>query len=725
MKKLLSLALAVLFISAALASCSGYEPKIALDPKITVTSSDAYDAAAWIGERLGDTLGDKIVIGTDASAYGVDVSSLEDDGYVIRDLGGEVALFAKSADGLDRAARKYVKMSKSDAVTDTTYHEGQRIKKLTLAGRDISEYTVYCDDEYYIKSSASDLASLISRACSVKLAVSTETPVAPYISLRYVDDDALGRVGYRWSVDENGLTIEASGNYKQTSSHYAVRRFLQNALDWYGLDFGFEDLAEADLIEINSGENGGETPGFDWVYIYGGTYCKYDRYDNDCQNIGPDRHSCHGIQNHGFAAELSKSSGQSWSEDMPCWISEDFYEASLEDIENYIIGYEKAGYKLDYIDVAAGDNAFWCDCRDCTALLKKEGSYSAHVLKWVNRLSEELNETHPDIYYGVFAYAGSNRPPKTIEASEHVCVTYCFDHNCSEHPLDGSRCTWGDPSSGRAFGPRDNPTYANYITTWASICDNVYAWYYGLPNGLLTMSFIHNVRDDISFLHDIGVKGFFWEAETCGYDANFIAYQLAFELVWNSDMTDEEYDAIYDRILAATYGKEAAPFIKEYIKVIDRIHEASRCQDCWSWMSMVLDTPVLIYALAVDPGGVAEQYDLMFGLVEAAFMTAPDLRTEKRLAALEASVIYKGSVAAYPEAQAAGDADRMAELSRRYRLMVERLAAYGVDVTAKGAIDSTFAVDTGFGKNAYPATIEELYPEGENRERYISPKPFE
>ena len=719
MKKALCIFLAAVTLAACLASCAVSQTRSLLNANIRVTSSDALDAAAWLEARLGDKLNGRVVLGTDDDGYGVDVSTLESDGFFIRSFGREDVLFAKTADGLDRAVRKYAKMVESGAVTDATYHEGARIKELRLAGRDVSEYTVYCEDEYYMKVAANDFVSLIERATGVKLAVSTDEATSPYIALRYVDDEALGNVGYRWSANEDRLTIECSGAYKNSSAHYAVRRFIQNELDWYGLDFGFEQLTAADLIEIAVGESGGETAGFDWAYIYDGGACSYEHYDNNFQNFGLDRHSCHGIQAHAFAGELSHSVNKNWAEDMPCWIDEDFYEVSLEDVEAYIKGFVDAKQPLDYIDVAAGDNAFWCTCRDCKALLREEGSYSAHVLKWVNRLSEELSKTYPGIYYGVFAYAGSNRPPKTIVPGDHVCVTFCCDHNCSEHPLDGSRCTWGDPSPGRENGPRDNPTYANYMRKWCDICDNVYVWYYGLPNGLLTMSFVHTVRDDWTFLHDIGAKGVFWEAEAPGYDANFIAYQLAFELVWNPDMTDEQYDAIYDRILAATYGKDAAPLVKEYIKVIDRIHEASRCQDCWSWAKIVLDTPELMYALAADPGGIADKYDLMFELVEAALATAPDLRTEKRLAALDASVIYKGSVAAYPEAQEANDAERMAELSRRYKLMVERLAAYGVDVTVKGAVTTAFeGVD-------YPATIEELYPAGERRDLYIDPKPFE
>ena len=159
--------------------------------------------------------------------------------------------------------------------------------------------------------------------------------------------------------------------------------------------------------------------------------------------------------------------------------------------------------------------------------------------------------------------------------------------------------------------------------------------------------------------------------------------------------------------------------MREYVKVIDRVYEASMCKSCWAFGLGALDLPGRFYALSVDPGGIADHYDLMFDLVENALASASCARQEKRLIYLEATVIYKGSVAAYPEAQAAGDAERMAELSRRYNLMVERFAKIGVDITNGKSICGSL------GNVDYPSTIEELYPEGEHLEKYLDPQPFD
>ena len=141
MKKTIALILCAVFIAAALASCA--VPQTANTSNIRVTSSDAADAAEWLAGRIGEKAAN-VVLGTNADGYALDLSSLEDDGYFISARGGEdVLILAKTATGLDIAVRKYAKsVERGDAIADVTYHEGERVKKLTIAGNDISDIKV-------------------------------------------------------------------------------------------------------------------------------------------------------------------------------------------------------------------------------------------------------------------------------------------------------------------------------------------------------------------------------------------------------------------------------------------------------------------------------------------------------------------------------------------------------------------------------------------------------
>ena len=662
MKKLISLLVASFITVSALAACYVPSENASLSPMITVTSSDALDAAAWLSDRLGDDLTDRVVIGTDAAAYGVDVSALEDDGYFIRSLGGEEVLFAKTADGLDRAVRRYAKMTQAGSVSDVAYHEGYRVKRVEIAGRDIAEYTIYCENEKYMTAAADEFASLIEKACGASLAVSTGEAAAPYISLCYVDDEALSTVGYRWKVAEGGLTIECSSGYRPTSARLAVSRFLENEFGWFGLTFGYEDLAEAELISLPAGKCGGETNAFVYANLYGDSLSDpaNDRFDRSFVTLGGVANCCHGLQNNRFASELSKSARQDWAEDQPCYLDGEFFEVSYDDVSAYIeeklAAGKVIGEDLCFIDIAAGDNAKWCGCKKCTAMLKSEGSVSASILTWANRLSEALDEVYPGIVYGVFAYLGTNKPPRTVRPNEHISVTYCYDNNCAVHVHDGRDC--------------DESAKISYLEDWLDICDNVYVWGYGLDEGFMTACYTGMVRDNLRYFHDAGVRGIMWEAEDRGFSTGKIAKWLAAGLCWNIDMTDEEYDRYFDRVLAAMYG-DGAPYVRDYCDSLGAIRRSAKCA-------------VSGYTAAATPTFapdlIAPVFDALFSLTEAALRNVDSRRQELRMTKLSAACIYQGCVASYFAAYEAGDDERVAELSRRYALIEPRLAAFGINV---------------------------------------------
>lgn len=147
-------------------SCA--DTKDSLDRAITLASSDAAQYAEWLDGRL-EVIPDDVVIGLGSnSAYGVDMTDFENDGYIVRNFGGEVLLFGKSSEGLDLAVRKYAKAAEAGqtANLDEVYHEGYRIESLSIAGNDISGYEVVYG-EGVESVSYSELPRLIEKACGV------------------------------------------------------------------------------------------------------------------------------------------------------------------------------------------------------------------------------------------------------------------------------------------------------------------------------------------------------------------------------------------------------------------------------------------------------------------------------------------------------------------------------------------------------------------------------
>ena len=686
MKKLICLTLSAILLAAVLASCA-VAPTSAVSANIRLTSSDGESAAAWLSDRLGDKLTDRIVLGTKANGYGVDVSALEADGYVIRSLGGEIALLAKSADGLDRAVRKYAKMVEAGAVTDVTYHEGYRVKRIEIAGRDIAEYTIYTEDNKYLSAAAKEFAARIAEACGAALPVAVAEPSAPYISLRYVHDDALNTCGYRWSVNSDGLTIECSDGYKPSSPTVAVRRFLEKNAGWFGLSYGYPSLEETDLIPIAEGSSGSEANAFSYYRLHGDIF---DKFTNDVPELYPIRNASHGMQSNRFGGELSNSPDGNWSLDQPCYLDEEFFEVSLADVEAYIQRQLNAGKVIGesffYVDMAAGDNNAWCTCKKCTKLLRENaGTNAAAVVTWANRISETLDESYPGLKYLIFAYFGTNKPPKTVVPNDLLYITYCFDLGCAMHSLDGQHCISGEPYGMAGAKDHDNVTMARDYLGWCSLTKNMYVWFYGLTDGLLAISYVHHIRDDIKFLRDGGAIGVIYEAEDSGYSTNKATKWLAAELLWNVDMSDEEYEAHYTRVLQALYG-DAAELMRNYIEIESSLYAHTRCAPCWIWG----------YGTHPSINGPlwAKDYDTLFSLIETAIPLAESAQMERRLINHSCECIFKGSLASYFEAYNAYDDERVAELIRRYALIDERLSAYGVDMTKYHAIEKVWPLNS-------------------------------
>ena len=686
MKKLLSLTLAALMIAAVLASCAVARTTTAANANIRVTSSDALDAAAWLKARLGEKLTDSVVIGTDADGYGVDVSALETDGYVIRAIGDEIALFANSPDGLDRAARKYAKMVETGSVADVTYHEGYRVGAIEIAGRDVSEYTIYTEDETHILAAAEELAARIKEACGASLPVVTDEPSAPYIALRFVHDDTLNTCGYRWSVTDDGLTIECSDGYKASSPSAAVRRFLEKNAGWFGLSYGFPDLEAADLVSIDASASGCEANAFSYYRLHGDIF---DKFTNDVPELSPIRNASHGMQANKFGGELSTSPNGNWSDDQPCYLDEEFFALSLADVEAYIqrqLDAKKViGEDFCFVDMAAGDNNAWCMCKDCAKLYRENGgTHAAAVVTWANRISETLDESYHGLKYLIFAYFGTNKPPITVVPNDLLYITYCFDLGCAMHSLDAKNCISGAPYGMAGAENHDNATMARDYLGWCALTKNMYVWFYGLTDGFLAISYVHHIRDDIKFIRDGGAIGVIYEAEDSGYSTNKVTKWLAAELLWNMDMSDEEYEAHYTRVLGALYG-DAAELMRSYIEIESTIYAHTRCAPCWMWG----------YATHPSINGPlwAKYYDTLFSLIETAIPLADSAQTQRRLINHSCECIFKGSLGSYFEAYNAYDDERVAELCRRYALINERLSAYGVDMTEYHAIEKVWPLN--------------------------------
>jgi len=657
MRKLISLALAAITLMSAVA-CAKNEP--------VKTSSSASAAENFLVERLG-TVPEGVILGdaSVAASYGVDMSDFENDGYILRTVGDETLVFGKTEDGLDRAVRKYAK-AVQDGTADTinvTYHEGYRIERLTIAGRDISEYTVYYPEtaNENMRFAADELVRLVKKATGVELSVEAGEPESPAIELRHSDDPVLKEDGYRYFVTDDGLVIE--GAVKRGCSN-GVWRFLQNECGWDRLIYGDSYLNEADHVDIPVGTEKTETPAFEFFQVYNpGNVFVSDRYSpTPVQNsYGTVSQACHGLQNYSFMYNGEPLDFLN----QPCFTSEENYEICFSNVEQFIAqSYGDPNFKE--VDISQYDSGNYCLCDTCLEVFLEEGSHSGAVVRFANRLSEEMSEIYPGIVYKIFAYDGTNKPPKISVPNEYVYITFCYDRNCSNHKIDGTECT----DIIDVFN-KNNADYASWVEKWCELTPNVYVWFYTLGTGLKSYTVIDNLYDDYRYFAEIGVKGIFLETEEYGeFSIKRVEHQLAGELNWNMNMTREEFEELYHSLLEKEYG-DGWEYILEYIDQWNIAQDMAGCWHCWEWRY-----DWFAAEKRYNIGFYKERFDYFVELMELAAKETCSAEQDVRLDRLYASVLYTGCFSSYYYAYLDGDSERMAVLAERYKKCIDIAQSY-------------------------------------------------
>jgi len=697
-KRIVSLVLSALLFAGSLASCATVPETDDFSDAVTLASSDAGKYAEWLTDRLGTVPHDVVMGIGDSAAYGVDMSDFEDDGYIIRTFDEKTLIFGKTADGLDRGVRKYaIATERGEDISNVTYHEGYRIEEFKIFGVDISEYVIEYDDATAngnMRFATTELQQLVRKACGAELAISETATDAPHkIILRHSTDEELRLDGFRYFAENGNLVIEGAVD---RGCMHGVYRFLQNECGWENLDnldsvrqtIGDSYLNEADLIDVPADINVMQVPSVDFVQVHtnrwdrnGGTTDRI--YADDAQiSYGTINHACHGMQ------------GYMWDDHyhdvhsaQACYTKEDELDNMLNNItiylENQIAAGVTLGDRLRVIDISQGDNNRYCMCKYCSEVMTEYKSISSTVVYGANYLAKTINEMYPTkegIAFQIFAYFASKIPPENnMEISDYVYITFAQNGNCSNHPMDGSECDGVDENWNDAYlVSDDNVTHDEWLRGWCELSDNVYVWNYALDKVLQQYTILDVLLQDFKYMKEIGVKGLFWQNTYHGFGIKRVEHVLGMDVIWDTDMTEEEFEAKLCRLLEREYGSGWA-YVREYIDLWSEAVNRIGCYNCWGYGSNGHPS--------YDTAYIREHGDTMLELIEKAISLADDARTEYRIRLLSCHVYYEYILSHYFVAYEAEDAEMLEALDQMYLDTIELIKEMGFDLTAVVSVD--------------------------------------
>lgn len=302
--------------------------------------------------------------------------------------------------------------------------------------------------------------------------------------------------------------------------------------------------------------------------------------------------------------------GNFW--DMPCLSDENVYQTTLKNVKADLRAHpEKKIISVSQVDGLNGE----CSCEKCRKVYEEEKSHMGTLLRFVNRIQEDIKDEFPDAVVDTLAYRFTRKPPAVTKPHKDMIIRLCNIECCFRHPL--GECE-------NEAGTDEYDTFPENLKKWNEITNKLYIWDYTTNFANMTTAFpnFEALRKNVRFFAENGVVGMFEQGNIGNPNGEFgeiRAYLLA-KLLWNPYMTESEFRGHMMDFANDFYG-EGAKYIIEYI---DLMHACSKD----SHMTIYFDNSANIiymdgYKTKLD--GAFAFYDKgseLFDLAEAATWTS-------------------------------------------------------------------------------------------------------
>ena len=549
--------------------------------------------------------------------------------------------------------------------SETEPDDGIPLDALHIGGVDVTSYTLVVQEggAACVRNSANELVEYLEKATGFHMEEkASDHEIVIGVTDRDTDAvraarDAVELDGYTMLMDGGRLYITGSCD---RGTMYGVYDFLE---EFVGVRFFAADttvIIEQESAQIPADYHKLHNPAFDLRDTYW-----YDmRYKQDFANHSKDNSfydSSTPVPDIGggvgyagrFVHTFSLLTGGTshTGNVQPCLTDEEVYQTVLSNVRAWLDENPEATIiSVSQNDSDAGVGG--CQCENCKAINDAEGSEMGSLLTFVNRIANDIKDDYPGVYVDTLAYRYTRTPPKNIRPAENVIIRLCSIECCFTHALSEA-CIY-------------NTSFRKDIEAWSAICDNLYIWDYTY-NAETYFTFFPNfdvLCDNVKFYKEHNVKGVFLEGQQVSVSGEFAelrSYLLA-KLLWDPDMTEDEYYAHMDEFMQYYYGPGWVK-IKEYMQAMTA-HAIARNTHVG-----IFDKGLKMYPFTKDNG----RRDVNFGTnMKAYWDQALEMaQTEEQRAHVE-----KSSIQAYYLCSLDGkSSERKANLKKVYELCEK----YGVE----------------------------------------------
>ncbi|GIP31232.1 DUF4838 domain-containing protein [Paenibacillus sp. J2TS4] len=536
--------------------------------------------------------------------------------------------------------------------------EDSPLLKIVENGQSHALIVIPDDNNVQVKAAAETLAEYVKKATGAALTVKTaaewaasgsqhdndatiyvgmaanaEDPAIPNM-LQGMDDD-----GFVILSDENSTSIIGPSSW---GTEYGVYEFLERyvGVRWLMPGPDGEDVPQSsDLfvpLETIKQEPAFLSRQFDWWFMdkYYPDWVRHNRlkgryeFAHNMSNLFPyDKYKdTHPDFYPPGNSNVNKSSG--WN---PCFKAPGIVEEAIKNINNYFDQHPEAtSYSL-----GVNDTGGFCEADPLNphypGQLNTNGTLNMSEIyfDWVNQVVEGVLQTHPDKYFGVYAYSYVYEPPATVTVHPRVIVYITED-----------RMSWGDPS----FETQGKDITERWRAAAPSLGFYEYLW--GNPY-MLPRTFFNLMADNYRYSYEQGVKAHFAEL-SANWGEGPKAW-LSAKLQWNPN---QDENALLKEWYERAVGPAAAEDLEAYYDFWNEFWSNRIFSSQWytNWSSAFPRTNYMryndsTYLNAVTEEDMAECRRLLESVVAKAQTDKQKARANVLLQAFE---YYEASALSYP-----------------------------------------------------------------------------
>jgi len=216
-------------------------------------------------------------------------------------------------------------------------------------------------------------------------------------------------------------------------------------------------------------------------------------------------------------------------------------------------------------DISQNDWGGHCQCAECQAIAKAEGSESGPLIDFLNHVADAAQQGYPEVRINTLAYQATDEPPKTIRPRASIVPRLCDT----------------DANLLRPITHPDNEPFARRVAAWGGIVEDLRIWDYAVtytaPFGL-PLPTAHTYPTDYRYFAEHNVEGVFTEHEhPIRADMRDFKIWVMMKLL---EDPYRDYEVLVRDFTDGFYGP-AGPVIRRYLAGLQAAAEASGSNVDW------------------------------------------------------------------------------------------------------------------------------------------------